>query len=146
MSAVGESAGLFRRLGALFYDVLLLAAILMLVTALLLLFTGGEAIVPQSSGGLEPFYQLILFLVIVLYFGFFWTRSGQTLGMRAWRIRLLRATGERLRWRDVFARLAAALLSWLPAGLGYWWLLVDRGRLAWHDRLSRTRVVLTSSY
>jgi len=30
----------------------------------------------------------------------------------------------------------------LPAGLGWWWMLVDRERLAWHDRLSGTRIVL----
>jgi uncharacterized RDD family membrane protein YckC len=51
--------------------------------------------------------------------------------------------GARLRWRDAAARLLAAVLSWLPAGMGYLWLLVDRDRLTWHDRLSRTRVVMT---
>jgi uncharacterized RDD family membrane protein YckC len=34
------------------------------------------------------------------------------------------------------------LLSWLPLGLGYFWILFDREGRAWHDRLSRTRVVL----
>jgi uncharacterized RDD family membrane protein YckC len=34
------------------------------------------------------------------------------------------------------------LLSWLALGLGWLWILVDPGRRAWHDRLSRTRVVL----
>jgi uncharacterized RDD family membrane protein YckC len=39
-------------------------------------------------------------------------------------------------------RLASALLSLLPLGLGFFWILVDRDRRAWHDRLSRTRIVV----
>ena len=69
--------------------------------------------------------------------------SDQTLGMVAWRLRLERVDGSLPRWPDVPKRLAAATLSLLPAGLGWWWMLVDRERLAWHDRLSGTRIVLT---
>jgi uncharacterized RDD family membrane protein YckC len=32
-------------------------------------------------------------------------------------------------------------LSWLPLGLGFFWVLFDRDRRAWHDRLSGTRLV-----
>jgi len=39
-------------------------------------------------------------------------------------------------------RLAWAVVSWLPLGLGYLWILVDPQRRAWHDRLSGTRVVV----
>jgi uncharacterized RDD family membrane protein YckC len=139
-SARPVTAGLFRRLAALFYDALLLAALLMFATWLVLPLTGGEAIAAESPRWGMLGYRLLLVAVIVAYFGLFWTRGGQTLGMLAWKIRVVRANGARLRWRDVFLRLAAAVLSWLPAGLGYLWILVDRGRLAWHDRLSATRV------
>ena len=137
------TAGLLRRLGALFYDSLLLAALLMVVTAALLPLTGGEAIDAARNPLLEWIYRAALLAAVALYYGLPWTRRGQTLGMVAWRLRLERTDGSLPRWPDVLKRLAAALLSLLPAGMGWWWMLVDPARLAWHDRLSGTRVVLT---
>jgi len=62
--------------------------------------------------------------------------------MASWRLRVEREDGAPLTWGDAVRRLAAAAQSWLPLGLGYLWILVDRDRRAWHDRLSRTRVVV----
>ncbi|HKE43969.1 MAG TPA: RDD family protein [Steroidobacteraceae bacterium] len=135
------SAGLFRRFAALFYDLLLIVAVLMTVTWLLLPLTRGEAITRESVGAFEYLYRALLLGLIVAYYGVSWTRSGETVGMLAWKIRVVRGDGSVLRWRDVLLRLAAAALSWLPAGLGYFWMLIDRERLTWHDRLSRTRVM-----
>ena len=137
------TAGLLRRLGALFYDSLLLAALLMVVTAALLPLTGGEAIDAAKNPLLEWVYRGLLLVTVALYYGIPWTRRGQTLGMVAWRLRLERADGSLPRWPDVPKRLAAATLSLLPAGLGWWWMLVDPERRTWHDRLSGTRIVLT---
>jgi len=140
-TAGSSFADLLRRFAAMFYDALLLAALLMLATAVVLPFTHGEAIAAGSPGWMRYSYRALLVAVVAGYFGFFWTHSGQTLGMLAWRIRVIRADGSLLRWRDVFKRLAAALLSWSAVGLGYLWLLFDRERLTWHDRLSGTRIV-----
>ncbi len=38
-------------------------------------------------------------------------------------------------------RFIVAIISWLPAGLGFWWQLWDRDKLTWHDRVSGTRLV-----
>ncbi|HZF27477.1 MAG TPA: RDD family protein [Steroidobacteraceae bacterium] len=142
VSHVGaDSAGLLRRFAAIFYDLLLIIAVLMTVTWLLLPLTRGEAITRETVGAFEYLYRALLLALVVAYFGFSWTRSGETVGMLAWKIRVVRRDGSALRWRDVLLRLAAAMLSWLPAGLGYFWMLVDRDRLTWHDRLSETRVI-----
>lgn len=61
--------------------------------------------------------------------------------MMAWKIEVQREDGSRLAWRDVLARLACALISWAVAGLGFLWIAIDRDKRAWHDRLTRTRVV-----
>jgi uncharacterized RDD family membrane protein YckC len=134
--------GLLRRLAAVVYDSLLLLALLMVATGAFLLLTGGEAIDPQRHPTLEWVYRAVLVLLVVGFFGISWTRGGQTLGMATWRLRVLREDGGTLTWGDTVRRLAAALLSWLALGLGWLWILVDPGRRAWHDRLSRTRVVL----
>jgi uncharacterized RDD family membrane protein YckC len=111
-------------------------------TAIFLPFTQGEAIVARTHPVLVWPYRATLLAVTLGFYGAFWTRRGQTLGMAAWRIAIERDDGRLPGWRDTAVRLALAALSWLPAGLGYWWMLVDRDRLAWHDRLSHTRIVL----
>ena len=87
-------------------------------------------------------HALVMALLIVGFYGVPWRRGGQTLGMASWRLRVERHDGSLLLWRDVIVRIAAGLLSLLPAGLGWLWILVDREKRAWHDRLSRTRVVV----
>ena len=134
--------GLLRRLAAVLYDSLLLLALLMIATALFLPFTGGEAIDPRRDPALEWIYRAVLALLVVGFFGIFWTRGGQTLGMATWRLRVEHEDGRTLTWADTVRRLAAAALSWLALGLGWLWILVDPQRRAWHDRLSGTRVVL----
>jgi uncharacterized RDD family membrane protein YckC len=136
------SAGVLRRFGAMFYDALLLIALMMVVTAALLPLTGGEAITVDRFGALEYVYRGLLLLIIVVFFGGFWTRRGQTLGMAAWRLKVERNDGSLLSWSDVLKRLAGATVSLLALGLGYFWIWIDRDRLAWHDRWSGTRVIV----
>lgn len=135
-------AGVLRRFGAMLYDTLLVVALLFIVTALFLPFTGGEAITPHSSVAGERVYQATLLSVIVLFFCLFWTWRGQTVGMLAWRLRVERNDGTFLTWRDALLRLGGACVSLAALGLGYFWIWIDRDRLAWHDRWSGTRVVV----
>lgn len=127
--------GLLRRLGALFYDCLLLLAILFFATLALLPLHGG-AFAPHN-----PAYQAYLLAVAFLFFGGFWTRGGQTLGMRAWKIRLRSADGGAVGWRQAGLRFAAALLSFGLLGLGFFAALADPEKRCWHDRIARTRMV-----
>ena len=136
------TAGVLRRFGAMLYDLLIVLALLFIVTALFLPFTGGEAITPGDSGVLERIYQVALVLVVVLFFGVFWTWRGQTIGMLAWRLRVERHDGSVLTWRDVLVRLGGACVSLAALGLGYFWIWIDSERRAWHDRWSGTRVVV----
>jgi uncharacterized RDD family membrane protein YckC len=124
------------------YDTLIVTALLMVVTASLLPFTGGEAITSERYGALEYVYQVALVSIVVVFFGWFWTHRGQTLGMQAWRLKVVRQDASTLTWVDALKRLAAAIISLAPLGLGYFWLLIDRDKLTWHDRLTRTRVIV----
>lgn len=139
MAAINRKrAGFLRRFAAIFYDALLLFSVLFFATLVVLPFTGGRAIPPN-----EPLYTTYLIAVSFLYFGWFWTHGGQTLGMRAWRLRLEHENGAAVTWKVALVRFGSAILSWLPMGAGYLWMLVDTSGLTWHDRLSSTTVVLT---
>jgi uncharacterized RDD family membrane protein YckC len=135
------SAGVLRRFGAMLYDTLIVLALLVIVTLLFFPFT-GKGITPRESGAVEHIYQAALLLVVVLFFCVFWTWRGQTLGMLAWRLRVERSDGTFLTWRDALIRLAGACVSFALLGLGYFWIWIDRDKLAWHDRWSGTRVVV----
>jgi uncharacterized RDD family membrane protein YckC len=137
----GTPAGFGRRLAALLYDALLLAALLMIFTGGALFFTHGEAVVPATAGAWVYLYRAGLVLLIAGYYLLNWLRSGQTLGMRAWRLRVVTDSGRPLAWKAAFLRALLGALAWTPAALGVLWLYVDPDHLALHDRFSKTRVV-----
>jgi uncharacterized RDD family membrane protein YckC len=127
--------GLGRRMAAIAYDALLVTAVLFVATAALLPFTGGEAIRPGQG-----VYLAYLLAVSFVYFGWFWTHGGQTLGMRSWHLRLVGAGSNGATWRQALVRFVTACVSWIAFGAGFLWLLVDPEHLTWHDRLSETRI------
>ena len=119
------------------YDGLLLFAILMLVTVPFIAVRGGEAVEPLT----DMFYRVTLLGAMYAFFVGFWMRGGRTLGMQAWRLQLQMPDGSRPTFGAASIRFFAALLSWAPLGLGFLWSLWDRDKLAWHDRISGTRIV-----
>jgi uncharacterized RDD family membrane protein YckC len=128
-SRAGQPAGLVRRLAALFYDLLLVIALAFVATFAMLPLTGGEAILASTQGALAHAYHAIWLLAVFAYFGWCWTRSGQTLGMRAWRIALRDTCERRLGWTGAIVRfLLGAGIAFL-AILGTWYLWHSEGWL-----------------
>lgn len=140
-----RSAPLWRRFAALFYDLLVLAALSMVYAALTIVIyvniTGerGEAYTPMFEGSL---FQLGWLALIIGFYVFFWHRGGQTLGMRAWRLHLESDHGQSPNFKQCVLRCLTGPLAFGLAGFGYWWAWFDQDGLCWHDRMSRTRVVV----
>lgn len=124
-----------RRFGAILYDSLLVLALMILGT---LPFVAARAGQPVNPGNL--FYQLTLLAIAYLFFVGFWCGYGRTLGMQSWRLKIELFDGGKPDVAAASLRFFAAIISWLPAGLGFWWQLWDRDGLTWHDRLSGTRL------
>ena len=131
-----RNAPLRRRLGAILYDSLLVLALLMLATLPFIGLRGGEPVEPGDTS-----YQFAMLFVAWLFFAGFWTRSGRTLGMQSWGLQLETMDGGRPTLASASVRFIAAIISWIPFGLGFLWQLWDRDKLAWHDRISGTRLV-----
>lgn len=109
--------------------------------------------------------QFWLFFVLGAYFVFFWCRSGQTLAMKTWRVKLVSADFGKIPLRKAIARYLLAWMWFLPAmgldaalGLKAWssiavvavgmllWMMtvfMDKDRQFLHDRLAGTRLVST---
>jgi uncharacterized RDD family membrane protein YckC len=139
----GTSAGFGRRFAALVYDFLLIAALLMAYTAAVVV-PRGSAVTRSNAGIWWYAYCAGEVAVIGGYYLINWIHSGQTLGMRAWRLRAVDDSGKALKLVPATLRLAWGVLAWAPAALGVLWLYVDPEHLALHDRLSRTRVIRLS--
>lgn len=163
--------GLFRRLASGFYDALIVFAIWLLATFIAVIpLTHShtfESFYTQNPG-IKTAYQIVLLALGYAFFGFFWTRGGQTLGMRTWRLRVVCADGAALGWYPALLRYIAMLIPWLllllsaelfmaprqtPAPpvaqlvgaivllvalAGFLWPAFDPQRLSWQDHLSRT--------
>lgn len=81
------------------------------------------------------------FAVSFFFYGWFWTHGGQTLGMRAWNLYLIKPDGKFINWKIAAKRYISAILSWTLFGLGFTWILINKKKLAWHDITSNTQII-----
>ena len=124
------------RIAAMIYESLLVTAVVFVV-ALPFLYVVGTA----ESGWARHVFQLYLLGILFAYFSAFWLRSGQTLAMKTWRIRLVDRSGGRITFRQALLRFFLALFGLVLGGIGFWWALVDRDRQFLHDRIAGTRLM-----
>ena len=102
----------------------------------------SSARVPGWFCGLIDFvFRLIALLAAPVYFAFFYSATGQTIGMYAMGIRVVRMDGKAMSFWGGLLRWACILLAILPMGLGVLWVVVDDRRQGWHDKLVHTCVI-----
>jgi uncharacterized RDD family membrane protein YckC len=128
-------ASLRLRLFALVYEGILLFAVVF-VASWLFIGLARDA----QQGPLHFVFQVYLLSVCGAYFMFCWVRSGQTLPMKTWRMKLVMASGEAITMRAAFLRYAVAVPAMLT-GIGIVWALFDRDRQFLQDRVAGTRIV-----
>lgn len=131
-----RAASLTRRLASGLYELLILVALVFIAT-LPFSYLFGDA----THGWKRHLLQAWVVLVMAAYFIGFWTRGGQTLPMKTWRFRVVRADGAPLSVARALHRYALAVLGFLAFGLGFLWALIDRDRQFLHDRLAGTALV-----
>ncbi len=139
LPAPAPSATLLRRLLSLVYEALLLTAVVLL--------SGGVATVTAEAlgtGYTRMLTQTSLLMLCPAYFLSQWLRSGQTLPMKTWRLRLETRDGRRLNAATALWRLFLAGIGYGAGGITVLWALFDRDRQFMHDRLCGTRIVTTA--
>ncbi|MCD9522941.1 RDD family protein [Photobacterium carnosum] len=113
---------LFRRLGAWFYDMLIVVAILMVAGALAMAIVAALLHVGVLTLGnyqdasnylisnptASTLYSAYLAIVIIGFYSYFWTQAGQTLGMRAWKLKLQNTDGSRIKITQALIRIATS--------------------------------------
>lgn len=136
------SPGIPRLLAAMFYDLVLLFGILLLATTLVVVPLKISYDATTLDGNLLLLFQLYLVAVIVIFYTWFWSHGGQTLGMRTWKFKVVRQSGEQLSLLHAGKRLLLAIVTLAPGGLGLWWKLFDPDKQTLYDRLSGSRLVV----
>ena len=114
------------------YESLLAFAVAFFAGWVFFFASGGK---DATAGALRHELQAFLLVALAAYFLWCWLRGGQTLAMRAWRIRLVDVTPARALLRFLYA------LVLLPTGISIFWALFDRDRQFLHDRLAGTRLI-----
>jgi uncharacterized RDD family membrane protein YckC len=80
-------------------------------------------------------------LVVAVYGVVGWTLNGQTVGNLVMGVRVVRADGGRVSFSRAATRMLGAYLSGLLLFLGFFWVIFDKRRQGWHDKLAGTVVV-----
>ncbi|GGF72999.1 RDD family protein [Alteromonas lipolytica] len=150
-SPVSARAGFVRRLAAMIYDALVATAVgmcaaMVLIVVLVVSLKNGWLDLqgysePNELLGESVMYKTIIQVWVGLwiagFFLWFWKRGGQTLGMRAWRLRIFSTNDEPVTWGRLVLRLIASM-----AGLGTLLVLFDvKNKQSLQDRVAQTEVL-----
>lgn len=139
---------LLRRFAAMVYDSLLVMAVSILygaiATGINIAIKGAPATGERVSWGA---FGVVVFIGWILTLGFFfcyfWKKSGQTLGMKTWRMKMYDANSmQPPSYTQCIIRCCFAPLSMLLLGIGYWFMYLNRDRQTLHDKASKTRILL----
>lgn len=131
-----EHAGLMRRLAALLYDCFLVGAIWFVLAGIIVIIHHGEAMPVWAN---QIILLPLLILSAFLFYFWFWTHGGQTLGMRAWRLKILSSEKTTPSFQQCFIRFSIALLS---GGFGFLVCLFNQDKKSLQDLLSHTQIIL----
>ena len=155
-----DTPGLFKRLFCMAYEGLLLFAVLAIA------FLPTPLI--HSDAPWLYYVKSIYFVSIMgLYFTWFWTHGGQTLALKTWHLRITSDNGLKVSWQRAWLRyfvtlalIGSAIVSAIVtrrAGFPVWsficiaagaidilWVLFDRDKQFLHDRISGTRLCVTT--
>ena len=149
---VGQRAGFVRRLAAMVYDTLVATAVgmcaaMVIIVAMVVMIHNGvldnlgfeqpyEAI--QSSLLYKSIIQAWVLIWVTGFFLWFWKKGGQTLGMRAWRLRIYSTVDAPMTWGRLILRLVASL-----GGLGTLLVLLDfKNKQSLQDRIAKTEMLV----
>lgn len=145
-----STPSLMRRFAAMVYDSLLIMAISILYGAIMAGINVAVKGAPETGeritwGMLGVVVFIGWILTIGLFFCYFWHKSGQTLGMKTWRMKIVNNNNLNCpSYAQCIIRFICAPISLGLIGAGYWLMYTNTERQTLHDKISKTRTVLLS--
>ncbi len=128
---------IWKHFAAFVYDIFPILGILILTSGTILVFRSGNDVQPYTW-----WFILITYLEVALYYIYSWKIGGQTIGMKAWKIKLKSLNEqEQITWAQSTFRFIAGVVSTLLLGAGIFWKLFSNEQKSWMDLISSSLTV-----
>jgi uncharacterized RDD family membrane protein YckC len=138
----GRVAGFITRLLAYVTDFAVLAGVLALGGWLAVLVDSMfERMGLDLRTDIATIYVILVPFIVGSYFVVFWSLTGRTIGKWFMGLKVIRADGRPPTIGRSFIRFIGYGVSAIVFWLGYFWVLIDDDRQAWHDHMAKTWVV-----
>jgi uncharacterized RDD family membrane protein YckC len=147
VGASGPRANFGQRFLAAIVDALIIGAINYGISAVSgqTAFTSEGGSLKFKATGIAAIFWILLPVVYAIFFE--GSASGQTIGKKLMGIRVIDSqSGQPIGYGRAFIRYIGKFVSGIPCGLGYLWMLWDKERQTWHDKIASSLVVPTSAY
>ncbi|MDP2152785.1 MAG: RDD family protein [Methylotenera sp.] len=117
---------------------------LLTIVALCIVFAGVfYGVFGDATEGIKRLsQQMFLWTILGAYYVLCWTKTGQTLAMQSWHLKVVSQNNAPLSMQMALMRYVLASLSLVLLGLGFLWVVVDKNRLFLHDRLLKCKIVI----
>lgn len=138
---MNEKAGFFIRFVAYMIDSIVLSIALSIIMAISI--TGSLAMMDNQTFVLAV-YLISGAIMLIVYFGYFiyfYGTSGQTLGKKMLRIKVVSTNGTPLTYKKGLLRIIGYIIASIPIYIGFIWMLFDKNKQNWEDKIANTYVV-----
>lgn len=127
----------WKHFAAFVYDIFPLLGVFIATSLIVMLLRGGEIVEPGNI-----WFSLLLLFELVFYYVYSWKKGGQTLGMRAWKIKIIpqNENQKNLSWKQSLLRFIVGCVSTLCLGLGILWKILSDSKTSWMDMISHSEV------
>jgi len=125
---------LWKHFAAFIYDVFPILGMFLLTTFIVVLFRNGEEVKPHTL-----WFDLILIIELTFYYTYSWKVGGQTLGMRAWKFKIIpNQQQSTMTWSQTSLRFLVGIISTILLGSGLFWKLISKDKYTWMDLVSES--------
>lgn len=134
------TTSIWKHFAAFIYDIFPLFGILVITSGLTLVFRSGNDVHAYTW-----WFIALIYCEIALYYIYFWKVGGQTIGMRAWKIKIKpkKINQKELSWFQACLRFLVGLLSIALLGLGIFWKVFSKNKSTWMDMISNSQTLDT---
>lgn len=138
-----EKVGFFPRLVAYIIDDIIVLVGIVIVSAIFGLsgYATGQVTTEAAFGVLNGIGLIIALVWTFGYFIFFWSTRGQTPGKMIMGIKIVSTDGGPVTVGKAILRLIGYAVSGIVIYLGFLWVIWDKDKQGWHDKIARTYVV-----
>ena len=132
-----NNSSIWKHYAAFIYDIFPILGIVLLTSGITLLLRGGI----EAPAG-NPWFRSLIIFEIIIYYVYSWKVGGQTLGMRAWKIKIVsNDKNQDLSWSHSLLRFFVGVLSTLTFGFGIIWKMFSKENKSWMDLCSHSKTI-----